>query len=135
MLLAFLALASIGTISAQAGGPSHRIVFQVASADTLEHKMLMRQLNNALATAPDASIEVVCHGPGLDMILGDRTIVHKAISALKERGIQFLACENSLKERKIARDLVIAEAGSVPAAIIHIVERQVEGWSYIKAGF
>jgi intracellular sulfur oxidation DsrE/DsrF family protein len=30
---------------------------------------------------------------------------------------------------------VLTEAGHVKAGIIHIVERQEDGWSYIKAGF
>ena len=34
-----------------------------------------------------------------------------------------------------ARAKVLAEAGHVKAGIIHIVERQEDGWSYIKAGF
>ena len=47
----------------------------------------------------------------------------------------FLACENTIKERNLDRTKVIAEAGYVKAGIIHIVERQEDGWSYIKAGF
>jgi uncharacterized protein len=47
----------------------------------------------------------------------------------------FLACENTIAERKLDRSKIIPEAGFVKAGIIHIVERQEDGWSYIKAGF
>jgi intracellular sulfur oxidation DsrE/DsrF family protein len=47
----------------------------------------------------------------------------------------FLACENTIKEKQLDRTKVLPEAGYVAAGIIHIVVRQEEGWSYIKAGF
>lgn len=115
-----------------AGG--HRIVFQLVTADTLSHKGLMRQLNNVLNEAPDAKIEVVCHGPGLDMLVGKKTVVGKQLTELTSRGVVFQACENTLKERKIDRADVLPLAGFVRAGIIHIVEKQEQGWSYIKAG-
>ena len=135
ILLTLFALATIGTLQAQDGKSPHRILFQVASADSMEHKMLMRQLTNTNAAAPDAVIEVVCHGPGLDLLMTDRTVVRKKITGLKELGIKFIACENAMKDRGVTREQMIEETDYVPAAIIHIVTRQEEGWSYLKAGF
>lgn len=135
ILLLVLTIASMGTTWAQDGKTPHRIVFQLASPDSMVHKMLMRQLNNVRTEAPDAEIEVVCHGLGLDMLLSDRTVVRKGIASLKGKGVQFLACENTMRDRQITKEQVITEAGFVPGAIIHLVTRQEEGWSYIKAGY
>jgi len=112
----------------------HRIVFQLTSADTNVHKMLVRQLGNVLAAAPNSKIEVVCHGPGIAMLTTKQTIVHPKVSELKGKGIDFVVCENTLKEKKVTKEEIIPEAAFVKAGIIEIVKKQEEGWSYIRAG-
>lgn len=126
----------IGTVSfAQEGARQHRIIMQLTSGDTLVHKGLMRQLKNMKEAAPSMQLEVVCHGPGMDLLMSDRSIVQPKIAEFVGKGIVFLACENTIKERNLDQAKVMAEAGYVKAGIIHIVERQEDGWSYIKAGF
>ena len=114
--------------------PAHRIIFQLVSGDTLAHKQLMKQLNNIQSVAPGTQIEVVCHGPGLDMLVAEKTIVADKIRKLTQSGVVFNACEFSMKERKVEKKALIEDAGLVPAGIIEIVTRQEQGWSYIKAG-
>ena len=113
----------------------HKIVFQLSSDDTLVHQGLMRQLNNVLIAAPDSKIEVVCHGPGINMLMLENNLVLDKIRFYKTKGVAFKACENTLKEKNIPKDKIITEAGFVPSALIEIVIRQEEGWSYIKSGF
>ncbi|MBK9103160.1 MAG: DsrE family protein [Saprospiraceae bacterium] len=112
----------------------HKIVFQLTSADTNVHKMLVRQLGNVLAAAPNSTVEVVCHGPGIAMLTTKQTIVQPKIIELKGKGIQFVVCENTMRERKVTKEEIIPEAGFVKAGIIEIVKKQEEGWSYIRAG-
>lgn len=112
----------------------HKIVFQLTSADTNVHKMLVRQLGNVLTAAPNSMVEVVCHGPGIAMLTTQQTIVQPKIIELKGKGIQFVVCENTLRERKVTKEEIIPEAGFVKAGIIEIVKKQEEGWSYIRAG-
>lgn len=136
LLLSLLALGLFTTAQAQEKAPrQHRIAMQLVSGDTLVHKGLMRQLRNMLEAAPTMQLEVVCHGPGMDLLMSDRSIVADKVKHFSERGIVFLACENTITERKLDRTLILPEAGYVKAGIIHIVERQEDGWSYIKAGF
>jgi intracellular sulfur oxidation DsrE/DsrF family protein len=136
LLLSLLAIGLITTVQAQdKPDRQHRIVMQLVSGDTLVHKGLMRQLRNMLEAAPTMKLEVVCHGPGMDLLMSDRSMVADKVKHFSERGIVFLACENTIAERKLDRGKIIPEAGFVKAGIIHIVERQEEGWSYIKAGF
>ena len=136
LLLSLLALGLFTTAQAQDNATrQHRIVMQLVSGDTLVHKGLMRQLRNMLEAAPTMQMEVVCHGPGMDLLMSDRSIVADKVKHFRERGIVFLACENTITERKLDRALIMPEAGYVKAGIIHIVERQEDGWSYVKAGF
>jgi intracellular sulfur oxidation DsrE/DsrF family protein len=113
----------------------HRIIFQVQTGDTLAHKALMKQLNNIATVSPETKVEVLCHGPGLDILVSDQTTVYKNMVQLKAKGISFVACEFSMAERKVSRERIISEATTVKYGILEIVSKQEQGWSYIKAGF
>lgn len=144
--LALLLLLSVSIFSIYAGKPAktkgksevkaaHRIIFQLTTNDTLAHKALMKQLNNITTVEPNTQIEVVCHGPGLDMLVQSKTTVHDKITQMNAKGISFVACEFSMKERNVAKEQIISEAAYVKAGIIEIVSKQEAGWSYIKSGF
>jgi intracellular sulfur oxidation DsrE/DsrF family protein len=120
--------------TSQGGGP-HKIVFQLTTADTVFHKALMKQLDNILRIAPDSKLEIVCHGPGLEMLMKEKCIVAPTIEAFTMRGVEFVACEFSLKQRKVEKSQIIPSAGFVEAGIIEIVSKQEKGWSYIKSGY
>lgn len=134
-LLLGLALCAGMTLQAQDGTRQHRIVIQLSSGDTLVHKNLMKQFRNMLEAAPTAKIEVVCHGLGMDMLMSDRSVVGGKVKEFAAKGVVFMACDNTIRERQLDPATVLPEAGHVKAGIIHIVERQEDGWSYIKAGF
>ena len=135
LLFALLMLSGSTGLIAQDGARQHRIVMQLTSGDTMVHKNLMKQFRNMKEASPTLQLEVVCHGPGMDMLMGDRSVVQQKVTEFAGKGIVFLACENTITERKLDRSHVLPVAGFVKAGIIHIVERQEDGWSYIKAGF
>ncbi|MBL8011893.1 MAG: DsrE family protein [Flavobacteriales bacterium] len=134
-ILLLLTLVCGMALPAQDGPRQHRIVMQLTSGDTLVHKNLMKQVKNMLEASPTARIDVVCHGPGMDMLMTDRSTVQAKVKEFVARGVAFTACDNTIRERQLDPDRVMPEAGHVKAGIIHIVERQEDGWSYIKAGF
>lgn len=116
--------------------PQHRIIMQLSSNDTLVWKGLMNNLRNLKAGWGDSvAIEVVVHGPGLDLLTRNKTTQQGQITQFKKAGISFQACENSMLERKVPKEAMIAEAGYVKMAMAEIVRKQEEGWSYIKIGF
>lgn len=134
LLIVTLLLSSF-LVLAQDSVRQHRIVMQLTSGDTLVHKNLMKQFKNMLEASPTLQLELVCHGPGMDLLMTDRSIVAGKVKEFAGKGITFLACDNTIRERQLDPTKVLAEAGHVKAGIIHIVERQEDGWSYIKAGF
>ena len=121
--------------SASKENNQHKIIFQLTTDDSLAHKALMKQLNNITTVAPDTKIEVVCHGPGLNMLVLGKTTVQEKILQMKMKGVVFMACEFSMSERNVPKEKIIPEAGFVKAGIIEIVTKQEQGWSYIKSGF
>ena len=147
IILLILSITFTGTAFAQEGkivakpannallAPAHQIIFQLTTADTMAHKALMKQIGNITKVAPGTKIEVVCHGPGLDMLVADKSIVADKITKFAKSGIVFNACEFSMKERNVEKTRMLTDIGYVEAGIIAIVTRQEQGWSYIKAGF
>jgi uncharacterized protein len=109
-----------------------KVVFQLTSNDTLLHKALTRQLNNFLVAAPNARIEVVCHNNGISYLQTAVTRYGDKIKDLKARGVDFVACENTLRERKIKREELLSECRTVPAGVVEVVIKQKKGWAYIK---
>lgn len=139
MIAAIALIVSWGIASAQQSAienkkPEHKIIFQLTTGDTTAHKQLIKQFSNILSVSPTTQIELVCHGPGLDMLVTGKTIVGEKIKVMADKGVAFKACEFSMKERKVEKDKIIASAGFVEAGIVEIVSKQEQGWSYIKAG-
>ena len=131
----FVLLAALGLQAQSETTQVHRIVFQMQSGDTMAHKALMKQLNNITTVAPDAELEVVCHGPGLQMLLLEKSRVVDKVAALAAKKVKFLACEFSMQEQKVVPAQVLPSAGLVPYGLLEVIGKQEAGWSYIKAGF
>jgi intracellular sulfur oxidation DsrE/DsrF family protein len=116
--------------------PAHRIIMQLSTNDTLAWKGLMNNLRNLKAGWGDSlTICVVAHGPGLDLLTAGKTTQAEKIRQFRQMGIEFIACENTMKERQIPRESILPDAGFVKMGIAEIVRRQEQGWTYIKAGF
>ena len=123
-------------VTAEVKNGKHFVVIQLTSNDTLVWKGLMNNLKNLKAGWGDnVQIEVVAHGAGIEMLMTSKTTQQQKITGFKSMGIVFVGCENTMRERKIAKDAIIAEAGFVPMGVGEIIMKQEQGWSYLKAGF
>ena len=67
--------------------------------------------------------------------MAGKTTQLENIRKFKSMGIDFVGCENTLREKKISKSEIIPEAGFVKMGIGEIILRQEEGWTYIKSGF
>ncbi|MBI1341629.1 MAG: hypothetical protein GC171_01710 [Terrimonas sp.] len=113
----------------------YKIVFDLASKDTADFSGVLRQFNNILKVAPDAELEVVCHGPAIIMLVKDKTLVEEKMMEVKNRAhVSFKACANSMKRMHIDQADLVSLAEVVPVAMLELADRQMEGWSYIRAG-
>jgi intracellular sulfur oxidation DsrE/DsrF family protein len=112
----------------------YKIVWEIASGDTTDQKMLYKQVNNVLNAAPGTQIELVFHGPAITAVLKDTGYFKQELLGIHRRGVRIAACGNSLKNRGIDPARLMPEAFIVPAGIVEIVQKQEEGWRYIKAG-
>jgi len=107
---------------------AHRIVYDVVSADSAQQAGLIRQLNNLKRGWPDAQIEVVIHGKGLEMLETAKTHSAEAMKELQAKGVTFAACENAMRALKITKVQLLPGVITVPMGLGEIVLKQEAGW-------
>lgn len=113
-------------------GKQHRVVYDVTNADTAVQASLVRQLNNIKRGWPEAQVEVVIHGKGLDFLLSGKSYKAAGIKELQAKGVVFAACENTMRVRKVTKADLLPGVITVPMGVGEIIMKQEEGWSYIK---
>ena len=121
---------------ASAQNNHQKIVFDFVKSDTADFRTMVAQIKNILKEDPGTAIEVVCYGPGLMMLVSDKTNVSKEMEELqKSPTVSFAACANTMRRFKVEKSQLVPFAKIVPVATLELAIRQQEGWSYIKAGF
>lgn len=114
----------------------HKIVFDFTKSDTASFATMVRQANNIMNLTGNAKLEVVCHGPGLDLLMNEKTTVKKEIEELQGKSnVVFAACEATMKRRGIDKSQLLKQVITVPSATLEISSKEQEGWSYVKAGY
>ena len=114
----------------------HKIVFDFTKEDTASFATIVRHVKNLMTLTGNAKLEVVCHGPGLDLLVKDKTTVQIEIEELHSKfNVVFAACEATMRRRGIDKSQILTQATTVPSANLEISSKQQEGWSYIKSGY
>src|SRR5436190_20611339 len=133
-LISFLTTLLLFYFSATAQSKEQKIVFDFTKPDTADYRFMVLQINNVLKEAPYTKIEVVCSGPGLFMLVNDKTNVKGEIAELQKAfNVNFAACNNSMRRLMVDKSQLIPQANVVPVALLELSAKQQDGWSYIKA--
>ncbi len=141
----FIALISVSMAQTASGNkmenpgsvvPAHRVIMQMVTDDTLAHKALMMQLKNLKDVWADSvEIEVLVQGPALDMVMTEKSSQKENILSMKKKGVNFAICEFSMKNRKLTKEQIMPEMNFVKYGLVEIINKQEQGWVYLKAGF
>ena len=137
MRLLFLVFAAILLSSCGSNKPDqHRVVFQMTSNVNEEQKGLINNLQNLQKSwGENAVMQVVLHGPGLSMVVENETSFSNKIKELINKGVVFVACENTMSRKNVLKSDLVQGVKTVPMGIGEIVKKQAQGWTYIKANF
>lgn len=119
----------------------HKVAIQVDENDAQRMNLALNNAKNIAkyykTKGEEVEIEIVTFGPGLHMLRADTSPVKARIVtfAATYENIAFRACNNTLagmtkKEGKQPPLLDMAE--SVPSGVVHLMQRQEEGWSYLR---
>ena len=114
---------------------NYKVVFDLTSKDTMDHKAVIRWIGEITRSNPAAMLEVVFYGQSLDMVVKDKSIVGGDITRfIANKNISFKVCAVALKNHNIDKSELLAGVETVPDGIYEIITKQKEGWGYIKAG-
>lgn len=112
---------------------SEKIVLQISDPVAAKQTLVLNVVGNLIKYyGPDAiAIDVVAYGPGLRLLFKDNENAQR-IKDLATQGVHFKACQNTMKAMgKNSADLnPVAE--EVPAGIVHIMQREKQGWAYAR---
>jgi hypothetical protein len=99
---------------------------------------MIRNIRNHLTADPKAKIVVVSHAAGINFLLRDAkdrngNPFEVSVQDLASKGVEFRACEFTLKSRNIDPKQLIEEAKLVPSGVAEVSRLQFqEGYAYLK---
>lgn len=111
-----------------------RIVLQLTSDDP---KIVNSVLNNAINLqkfyGPDrVEVAVVVFGPGMEALYEKTSPVTPRVSSLIQYDVSFVGCANTMEATGHKADELIQGVKVAPSGAAEIVERQLQGWTYVR---
>jgi uncharacterized protein len=121
----------------------HRVTIQIDQNDPQVMNLVLNNATNVIehyrGKNEDVDIDIVAYGPGLHMLRADTSPVQDRIKRLKDMvfpgKIQFSACNNTkqgMEKTEGHAISVVPEASIVPSGVVHLMELQEQGWSYVR---
>lgn len=112
----------------------YKVVFDLTSKDTMDHKAVIRWVTSISKSTPDSRLEVVLYGQSLDMVVKDKSVLADAVTNLAAgKIVSFKVCAAAMKNHNIDKEQLLPGVQIVPDGIYEIITKEREGWGYIKA--
>ncbi len=143
------AILTVGFSQAVMAGEKQKVVYHVNYYGAKQEAAALRNVQNHINAIgkENLDLKIVLHGNGLAMLLdpdqlaktkmkeanGDQNMTAR-IASLKEQGVQFQICANTLKGRKVSLDQLYdaSEGDVVPSGVAQLAILQSQGYAYIK---
>jgi len=120
----------------------HRVAIQVNQNDPDVMNLALNNAKNVIehyrGRGEKVDVEIVAYGPGLHMLRADTSQVKDRIKDMAGQYssiIKFSACNNTkqgMEKREGHAISMIPEATTVDSGVVQLMERQEQGWSYIR---
>ena len=130
-----------GQAPATAESDETRIVFHITTPDQLAAGELLDEVETMLQAyqrdGRNLRVEFVSNGDGLDFLRQGLSQHQERIHQLAEsyRNLTFVACKNTIDRLQVEQGIeinVLPDAEVIESGVSHVVERQKEGWAYIR---
>jgi len=129
----FILMLSLAPAFLNAQTKDYKVVFDLTSKDTVDHKNVLRWMNEISKEDPNARLEVVFYGQSLDLVVKDKSVAPDVITKLAaNKNFSFRVCSIAMKRHNIDNSQLLAGVQTVPDGIYEIISKQREGWGYIK---
>ena len=127
------ALAFVAPAQAQQAPARARVVMQVSDNDPGKWNLALNNARNLQADlgAANVDVEIVAYGPGIGMLKADSVVANRISEALGA-GVAVVACENTMRGQKLAKEDMLPKVGYVSAGVVELMQKQQQGWAYIR---
>jgi uncharacterized protein len=123
------------TCVASAQSTNYKVVFDMSSRDSINQMAIIREIGLITDANPDAKLEVVIYGQGLDLVVNGRTALQPAVEKLiAGNKATFKVCAMTMKRNNIDKSQLVPGVEVVPDGIYEIISKQRDSWGYIKVG-
>ena len=132
-LLAAAVAPPVHAADAKAADGRYKVVFQVSDNDPAKWNLALNNIRNIQQDLgrDKVDIELVAYGPGLNMLKLDSPAGARVGEALAS-GAGVVACENTMANTKTTKADLLPNIGFVKAGVVELVEKQRQGWAYIR---
>lgn len=114
---------------------NYKVVFDMSSRDSINQQAIVREIGLITGASPDAKLEVVIYGQGLELAIKNRTSQQPAIEKIiASNKASFKVCAMTMKRNNIDSTQLVPGVEIVPDGIYEIISKQQAGWGYIKVG-
>jgi len=119
------------TVAAE--GARYKVVVHVGDGEPAKWNVALNNVANLQKElgAGNIDIEVVAINAGLGMLKIDSPVGGRVADALRS-GVVIVACENSMRAQKLAREDMLGDIGYVRAGVVELLERQRQGYAYLR---
>ena len=139
-LIATLLAIGYGPLAgAETGYGEQKVVYHVNYDDPKKQMGALRNIQNHINAVGKENLDlrVVMHGNGLSLLMraNEDANVESRVINLKDQGIGFKVCANTLRGKKISYEddlFDVDEEDIVPSGVAEIAHLQAEGYSYVK---
>jgi uncharacterized protein len=107
-----------------------QIVFSIKSGNDEEIHHVLSSANNVLKFYGPENVEmkIVAYYHGIKTLQKEHKEIALRVRALMLLDVEFVACGNTMKTKKIKEEDLIEESVIVTAGIVEMIERVKEGW-------
>ncbi|NDW44882.1 DsrE family protein [Ruegeria sp. PrR005] len=135
------ALAFSTASGALAEGKTHYLAVHVDENDPQVMNIALNNVANVTkhyeSVGDTVVIEVVAHGPGLNMYIPGKSPVADRISvmSLEMENLSFAACGNTkaAMSKKAGHEIeLMTEVTVVPSGVVRLIELQEQGYAYVR---
>lgn len=107
-----------------------KIVFSIKSANDEEIHHVLSSANNVLKYYGPENVEmkIVAYYHGIKALKKEHKDISLRVRALMLLDVEFVACGNTMKTKKIQKEELIEGTLIVTAGIVEMIERVKEGW-------
>ncbi|MBN8763847.1 MAG: hypothetical protein BGP20_07470 [Thiobacillus sp. 63-78] len=119
-------------IAAQAAD-KEKLVVQVSEANPATWNLALNNIKNIQKDLgkDNVELELVAYGPGIAMLKAESEVSNRIDEAV-DSGVHVMACENTMHGQKLGKADMNARIGYVKSGVVEILQRQEQGYAYLR---